>query len=55
MGGKNIVGFRGGTMSMCCDLKVGGQKLGAETFGRFIFWSLKFCCVVPFTVQYPHA
>ena len=27
---------------MCCELKAGGQKLGAETIGRFTFCSAKF-------------
>ena len=27
---------------MCCELKAGGQKLGAETIGRFTFCSSKF-------------
>ena len=28
-------------MSMCCELKAGGQKLGAETIGRFTLCSSK--------------
>ena len=27
---------------MCCELKAGGQTLGAETIGRFTFCSSKF-------------
>ena len=27
---------------MCCELKAGGQKLGAETIGRFTFCSYFF-------------